>query len=127
MKIVYTWAHLFAFADRITGLPLAWSPTGGATGRPSRRIALVKALLVGWPLGTLAVVIAGSLTHMNSPFDTNYWPPVAAATAYAAIAASTLKPLGTTRYRAIAAAAPATDLAGEVTAHAEPTPARRAA
>jgi hypothetical protein len=95
-QIVYAWAHLFAFRDRLTRRPLSWSPTGRPSGRSSRRLRLVKALIVAWPLTTLSFVIAGSAAHMGSPFDLNYWPPLATSALYALTAALVLQPLGET-------------------------------
>ena len=95
-KIVYAWAHLFAFRDRLARRPLAWSPTGGLDGGTSRRLRLVKTLIVGWPLATLSLVVAGSAAHMSSALDFNYWPPLAASTLYTLAAVLTLQPLGGT-------------------------------
>jgi cellulose synthase (UDP-forming) len=92
-KIVYAWAHLFAFRDRLARRPLAWSPTGGPDRGTSRRLRLVKTLIVGWPLATLSLVVAGSAAHMSSAFDFNYWPPLAASSLYTLAAVLTLQPL----------------------------------
>jgi len=127
-KIVYAWAHLFAFADRLAARPLSWSPTGGLVGRRSRRLPLVRAALVGWPLCALVAVIAGSAAHMTSLLDVNYWPPLAAATAYAAVAASTLKPLGTTQYKALTTTTLRAHPTSDATAmETEPAPTQHAA
>ena len=105
-KIVYAWAHLFAFRDRLARRPLAWSPTGGPNGASSRRLRVVKTLLVAWPMATFAAVIAGSMTHMESLLDVDYWPPLAAAGVYATVALLVLQPLGRTRYVGSPTAAP---------------------
>jgi cellulose synthase (UDP-forming) len=97
-KIVYAWAHLFAFCDRLARRPVEWSPTGGADGTSSSRLRIVKTLIVAWPLATFAAVVAGSVAHMESILDAKYWPPLAASAVYAAAAACVLQPLGTTRY-----------------------------
>lgn len=81
-KIVYAWAHLFAFRDRVVGRPLSWSPTGGPGGLSSRRIHLVKTLIVAWPLTTVALVVSGSAVHMDSVLDLDRWPPLAASVVY---------------------------------------------
>lgn len=100
-KVVYAWAHLFAFRDKLAGRPLQWSPTGGAgSGRPSRRLGLVKWLLVAWPMTVLAGVLGGSIAHMASPLDLAYWPPIALATVWASVSVAVLAPLGRTTYLA---------------------------
>jgi cellulose synthase (UDP-forming) len=95
-KIVYAWAHLFAFHDRLAGRPLSWSPTGGLDGHASKRLQLVKTLIVAWPLTTLSIAVAGSAAHMHSPFDVDYWPPLAASALYTLAAILVLQPLGQT-------------------------------
>jgi cellulose synthase (UDP-forming) len=97
-KLVYAWAHLFAFADRLSGRPLTWSPTGGPNRRSSNRLRLVKALLIGWPLVTSTLTTAGAVLHMQATTDLDFWPPIAAAVLYAVIALLALRPLGSTRY-----------------------------
>ena len=98
VKIIDSWAHLFAFANRLTGRPLAWSPTGGVNGRSSRRLRLVLTLLVGWPLVTFALVVAGAATHMGSLGNVDYWPPLVASAVYTLAAVLVLQPLGETRW-----------------------------
>lgn len=95
-KIVYAWAHLFAFRDRVVGRPLSWSPTGGSGGRSSRRIHLVKTLIVAWPLTTVALVVSGPAVHMDSVLDLDYWPPLAALVVYTLAAVLVLQPLSET-------------------------------
>jgi len=104
-KLVYAWAHLFAFADRLRGRSLAWSPTGGPNGGSSSRLRTVKLLLVGWPLACLGGVIVGSALHMGSVLDLNFWPPILSAGLYATVSALVLRPLGETRYVPAPAAA----------------------
>lgn len=102
-KIVYAWAHVFAIHDRLTGRRLAWNPTGQPASA-SRRLLLVKILLVAWPLATVGAVVAGSAVNMSSPLDLRFWPPLALAGVYAASAVLVLRPLGETVYREIAPA-----------------------
>ena len=96
-KLVYAWAHLFAFRDRIAGRPLSWNPTGGPNRRSSGRLRLVRTLLVAWPLTTFGLVLAGSALHMRSLLDVHYWPPILASAGYAGVALMVLRPLGETR------------------------------
>ncbi len=97
-KLLYAWAHLFAFHDRLVGRPLSWSPTGGSDGLGQHRIRLVIALMVGWPLVTFAALVAGSAAHMDSVTDVDYWPPLVLGALYLATAAGVLQPVGQTRY-----------------------------
>jgi hypothetical protein len=107
VKLVYAWAHLFAFKDRLAGRPLSWSPTGGAPGRASGRLRAVQAMLVVWPLLVVGLVVAGSVAHMSSPVDLDYWPPLVASGIYAAVAVAVLRPLPERDYVLSAAAAEA--------------------
>ena len=97
-KLVYSWAHLFAFADRIRHRSLQWNPTGGTRDSRSARFTRVKCLLVGWPLVSLAAVIGGSAAHMHSLFDINYLLPVTSATIYASTTLLVLRRLPTAHY-----------------------------
>ena len=97
-KLVYSWAHLFAFADRIRHRSLQWNPTGSTRHSRSARLTRVKCLLVGWPLATLALVLAGSATHMHSPYDVNYLLPMISASTYATTAVLVLRRLPAARY-----------------------------
>lgn len=106
VKLVYAWAHLFAFGDKLVGRPLSWSPTGGSGQRNGRRLRLVTALLVAWPAAAFAAVVAGSAAHMGSLTNVNYWPPLIASFVFAAAAALVLRPLGATRYVAAATRRP---------------------
>jgi hypothetical protein len=105
-KIVYAWAHLFAFTDKLCGRRLSWQATGGLTGDKSPRPRLLQVLLVGWPLAMFAAVVAGSVAHMHSPLDVNFWPPLAFAGIYTAAALLVLRPLRTTTYEHATAALP---------------------
>lgn len=98
-KLVYSWAHLFAFRDRLVGRPVAWSPSGGSRQSGSKRIRLFKVLLVGWPLLCMVGVIAGSAAHMTSLMDVNYWPPLLFSGTYALTALMILRPLPAADYR----------------------------
>ncbi|MCY7302376.1 MAG: hypothetical protein LH654_04940 [Thermoleophilia bacterium] len=109
VKLVYTWAHLFAFTDTFVGRPLAWSPTGNQRGGSSGRLRLAKFLLVGWPVAVFAAVVAGSIAQMASITDVNYRPPLIASCVYALTAVLVLRPLRFTRYTAAATRTPAGD------------------
>lgn len=99
VKLIHSWAHLFAFKDRLTGRPLQWNPTGGTDrGETSNRLRLVKFLLVAWPLASFAVLVCGSAAHMSSATDLNYWPPLSCALLYLSTAVLCLRPLGETTY-----------------------------
>lgn len=102
-KMVYAWAHLFAFADRLRRRPLSWSPSGNSTTGRSRRLTLVLALLVGWPLLTLAVALAGT-ARAGGLASPHFLPVLLFEAVFAAVAMSVLQPL---RARPSAAAAPA--------------------
>ncbi|MDQ6749160.1 MAG: hypothetical protein M3Z33_00155 [Actinomycetota bacterium] len=97
-KLVYAWAHVFAFRDRLTGRKLPWNPTGRPSSS-SRRLLLVKILLVGWPLATFGAVVAGAALNMTSPLDVHFWPPILLASVYTASAVLVLRPLAETVYR----------------------------
>lgn len=95
-KIVYSWAHLFAFRDRLIGRTLRWNPTGETVVlKSSGRMLYVKALVVGWPLLTWSAAVGGSAVHMDGLLDTHFWPIIALATVYAVSAACVLAPLRT--------------------------------
>lgn len=116
-KIVYSWAHLFAFRDKIFDRPLAWSPTGNSsTGGASGRLWQLRVLLVGYPVLCLGAMFAGAALHMSGPLDLAYWPPLASALLYAGVSASVLRPLPETTY---VAAAPSLDVLEPLRSHAD--------
>lgn len=99
VKIVYAWAHLFAFYDKIAGRKVPWSATGSsARDRTSNRLRLMKILLVSVPLALTSAALSGSALHMRSALDVNYWPVIGLALLYLVAAVSVLQPLPRTRY-----------------------------
>ena len=93
VKVIYTWAHLFAFYDRLTNRALAWHPTGQGTSRPQSRVRLAMRLIIVWPALVGAAVVAGASMHMSGLFDTRFWPLLALTVAFVAIHVTTLAPL----------------------------------
>lgn len=95
-KMICAWAHLFALADRLRGRPLSWTPSGqsGEMSR-TRRMQLVRSVVVLWPLAMLAGSVAGCAAHMSSPADTRFWPVLVSELIFAGTAAATLAPLRT--------------------------------
>jgi cellulose synthase (UDP-forming) len=94
-KLVYSWAHLFAFADRARGARLPWNATGGeAAGRAGLdRITVLRICLVGWPVLALGLVLTGCALHMDGVLDVNYWPMLVFAVGHAFSAVCVLRPL----------------------------------
>jgi cellulose synthase (UDP-forming) len=84
-KMLYAFAHIYAFADKARGRALQWTPTGDHSGVPAR-IRHVRTLALGWPLLVFALAAIGAGIHMNGPFDLAYWPVLISSGLFAAIA-----------------------------------------
>ena len=84
-KMIYAFAHLYAFADRVSGRPMRWTPTGNSS-RLGPRIRHVRALVLGWPVAVFVIAATGCAVHMHGPFDVAFWPVLITTGVFAATA-----------------------------------------
>eukprot|EP00903_Cladosiphon_okamuranus_P011813 g11101.t1 len=91
VKVLQSYAHLYAIKDRLMGTAATWVPSGGGASKSAKGAyeSSVR-VMVAWNVGSTALIVGGSIWRITDYHWYNFFPPIVLALCSCALQLSTL-------------------------------------